>query len=142
MEFYQRVKQKLADEIEGDSPLEYPEGNGSNDVESLKQEIEELKHHLNSNYTVYTRRLEKSKAKRKDLEACLREVTTENERLAREADQAEGIYFFPVMLLEVFFFVFNKQHRKKRDQLTYLKIFRVLLAFLNSLRKVRTLLLK
>ena len=68
-------------------------GNGSNDVESLKQEIEELKHHLNSNYTVYTRRLEKSKAKRKDLEACLREVTTENERLAREADQAEGIYF-------------------------------------------------
>ena len=26
MEFYQRVKQKLADEIEGDSPLEYPEG--------------------------------------------------------------------------------------------------------------------
>jgi len=89
MEFYQRVKQKLADEIEGDSPLEYPEGNGSNDVESLKQEIEELKHHLNSNYTVYTRRLEKSKAKRKDLEACLREVTTENERLAREADQAE-----------------------------------------------------
>ena len=26
MEFYQRVKQKLADEIDGDSPLEYPEG--------------------------------------------------------------------------------------------------------------------
>lgn len=89
MEFYHRVKQKLADELEGESPLEYPEGNGSNDVESLKQEIEELKHHLNSNYTVYTRRLEKNKAKRKDLEACLREVTTENERLAREADQAE-----------------------------------------------------
>ena len=63
-------------------------------MESLKQEIEELKHHLNSNYTVYTRRLEKSKAKRKDLEACLREVTTENERLAREADQAEGTYLF------------------------------------------------
>ena len=67
-------------------------GNGSNDVESLKQEIEELKHHLNSNYTVYVRRIEKSKAKRKDLEACLQKVTTENERLAREADQAEGIF--------------------------------------------------
>jgi len=89
MEFYQRVKQKLADELEVESPLEYPEGNGSNDVESLKQEIEELKHHLNSNYDVYVRRLEKSKAKRKDLEANLREVTAENERLSREADQGE-----------------------------------------------------
>jgi len=89
MEFYQRVKQKLADELEAESPLEYPEGNGSNDVESLKQEIEELKHHLNTNYDVYVRRLEKSKAKRKDLEANLREVTAENERLSREADQGE-----------------------------------------------------
>ena len=26
MEFYQRVKQKLADELEAESPLEYPEG--------------------------------------------------------------------------------------------------------------------
>lgn len=89
MEFYQKVKQKLTDELEAETPLEYPEGNGSNDVESLKQEIEELKHHLNSNHNVYVRRLEKSKAKRKDLEASLREVTSENERLSREADQAE-----------------------------------------------------
>jgi len=89
MEFYNRVKQKLVDDLEGESPLEYPEGNGSNDVESLKQEIEELKNHLNTNYNVYVRRIEKSKAKRKDLEVCLREVTTENERLAREADQVE-----------------------------------------------------
>ena len=59
-------------------------------MESLKQEIEELKHHLNSNHNVYVRRLEKSKAKRKDLEANLREVTSENERLSREADQAES----------------------------------------------------
>ena len=73
-------------------------------MESLKQEIEELKHHLNSNYTVYTRRLEKSKAKRKDLEACLREVTTENERLAREADQAEGIYFLSGDVSSGYFF--------------------------------------
>ena len=30
MEFYQRVKQKLADELEAESPLEYPEGKISN----------------------------------------------------------------------------------------------------------------
>ena len=69
-------------------------GNGSNDMESLKQEIEELKHHLNSNYDVYVRRLEKSKAKRKDLEANLREVTAENERLSREADQGESKFLY------------------------------------------------
>ena len=63
-------------------------------MESLKQEIEELKHHLNSNYDVYVRRLEKSKAKRKDLEANLREVTAENERLSREADQGESKFLY------------------------------------------------
>jgi hypothetical protein len=45
------MKQKLAEELDGDPP-EIPEGNDSDDVESLKAEIAELKHHINSNYTV------------------------------------------------------------------------------------------
>ena len=65
-------------------------GNGYDDVESLKQEIEELKHSCNSNYAVYIRRLERKKTKIKELESFVREITSENERLAAEAAEMEG----------------------------------------------------
>ena len=67
-------------------------GNGGNDEESLRQEIEALKHHLHSNYAVYVRRLEKKKTRIKEMESLLREVTGENEKLSKEIAEIEGMF--------------------------------------------------
>lgn len=88
MEFYNRMKQKLAEEFDNDPP-EFPEGNGSDDVESLKAEITELKHHINSNYQVYVRRLEKRKTRIRELEEHIQKIASENSILAKSAEETE-----------------------------------------------------
>ena len=71
-----RIKQKITEEIDGDI-FDIPEGNGSDDIESLKAEIAELKHHINSNYQVYVRRLEKRKIKIKELDEIVKRLAEE-----------------------------------------------------------------
>ncbi len=89
MDFVNRMKQKIVEEFESEVPPELPEGNGS-DVESLKAEITELRHHVNANYQVYVKRLEKRKTKIKELESLVQSLVQENERLSSTIEELDG----------------------------------------------------
>lgn len=89
MEFVNRMKQKLTEELDNGEPPDISESLDTDDIDTLKSEIIELKHHINSNYTVYVRRLEKRKTKIKELEDYLRKVMNENEELRRKVEENE-----------------------------------------------------
>ena len=99
MEFVNRMKQKLAEELDNGEPPDISESLDTDDIDTLKSEIIELKHHINSNYTVYVRRLEKRKTKIKELEDYLRKIMNENEELRRRVEENECKYFYLYVLL-------------------------------------------
>ena len=109
MEFYKKIKQKIEEELnqeeddeeeeetevvpnsesaEGDGGNEYRNTNAENKL--LRKEISTLKEHINRNYDVYVKRLEKRKAKTKELEDNVKVILGENENLAAKLRETEG----------------------------------------------------
>ena len=108
MEFYKKIKQKIEEELNQDEDEEdeeeeeppttdFEEGQQSNEYRNshaenklLRKEISTLKEHINRNYDVYVKRLEKRKSKIKELEDNVRIILTENESLATKVKECEG----------------------------------------------------
>ena len=111
MEFYKKIKQKIEDELtqeDEDEPEQGQEDDEAGSSESrvvgaayqtpeaenrmLRQEISTLKEHINRNYAVYVKRLEKRKAKIKELEDNTKLILNENDSLSQKLDESEGKY--------------------------------------------------
>ena len=108
MEFYKKIKQKIEEELiqdedEEDEDDEEPpngdleDGENTNEYRSphsenkqLRKEIATLKEHINRNYDVYVKRLEKRKAKIKEHEDNIKIVLSENEKLTSKLKESEG----------------------------------------------------
>ena len=108
MEFYKKLKQKIEDELiqdedEDDDQEEEPPNGSIDDGENtneyrnsraenkqLRKEIATLKEHINRNYDVYVKRLEKRKAKIKEHEDNIKIVLSENEKLSLKLKESEG----------------------------------------------------
>ena len=100
MEFYKKIKQKIEDELNQDEDEEeeaeeppntdFSEGENRNENKLLRKEVSTLKEHINRNYDVYVKRLEKRKAKIKELEDNIKIILTENESLAVKAKESDG----------------------------------------------------
>ena len=115
MELYKKLKQKIEEELnqeedydeDEDDATENPnselgEGENSNEqrnpvVENrlLRKEISTLKEHINRNYDVYVKRLEKRKSKIKELEDNIKTILNENEKLSVKVTEYEGNQFTP-----------------------------------------------
>ena len=106
MDFYQKIKRKIAEEFEADEDedvvgpddrldddeLAAAGGSGSDSetVLKLRQEIRTLRSHINNNYNVYVKRLDKRKARIKELEEYTKLVVKDNETLTSKLQDAEG----------------------------------------------------
>jgi len=107
MEFYKKIKQKIEEELIQDEDDEdeeeeppngsFGDGENTNEYRSsraenaqLRKEIATLKEHINRNYDVYVKRLEKRKAKIKEHEDNIKMVLSENEKLALKLKESEG----------------------------------------------------
>ena len=110
MEFYKKIKQKIEEELsqedDDEEDLEdeeeppngsFGEGENSNEYRNshtenkqLRKEIATLKDHINRNYDVYVKRLEKRKAKIKEHEDNIKIVLSENEKLSAKLKESEG----------------------------------------------------
>ena len=108
MEFYKKIKQKIEEEMnqdedddeeeaesvpssefrEGDAPNKYRSANA--EIKLLREENLTLKEHINRNYDVYVKRLEKRKVKIKELEDNTKLILNENEKLAAKLHETEG----------------------------------------------------
>ena len=66
-------------------------GGGSQEVLELRREVRTLKAHIQNNYNVYVKRLEKRKTRIKDLEEYSKLVVKDNETLTGQLQEAEGI---------------------------------------------------
>ena len=65
-------------------------GGGSQEVLELRREVRTLKAHIQNNYNVYVKRLEKRKTRIKDLEEYSKLVVKDNETLTGQLQEAEG----------------------------------------------------
>ena len=93
MEMFNKLKAKLAEELdsETESNAEYAGGergaagaaqeSSADQVRALEAEVRELKEHINKNYFVYVKRLEKRKERIKELEEYAKLVLKDNETL-------------------------------------------------------------
>ena len=105
MEFYKKIKQKIEEELNQDEDEDDEEdtceapraedGEGPGDgaaaeIRMLRQEVATLKQHINRNYEVYMKRLDKRKAKIKELEDNTKLILRENETLSAKLQEAEG----------------------------------------------------
>ena len=73
-------------------PIDDDDGGGvSQEVLELRREIRTLKAHIQNNYNVYVKRLEKRKTRIKDLEEYSKLVVKDNETLTGQLQEAEGI---------------------------------------------------
>ena len=73
---------------DGENTNEYRSSRAEN--AQLRKEIATLKEHINRNYDVYVKRLEKRKAKIKEHEDNIKMVLSENEKLALKLKESEG----------------------------------------------------
>ena len=109
MEFYKKIKQKIEEELiqdedeededdeeppngdleDGENTNEYRNSHAEN--KQLRKEISTLKDHINRNYDVYVKRLEKRKAKIKEHEDNIKIVLSENEKLSAQLKESEGM---------------------------------------------------
>ena len=101
MDMFNKLKAKLAEEMDsetesaagggtGTSPTAgSSSSSGSRSKESLEKEIEELKEHINKNYFVYVKRLEKRKERIKEVEEYAKLLLKDNEALQEKAQEAE-----------------------------------------------------
>ena len=93
MEMFNKLKAKLAEELdsETESNAEYAggergaaggaQGSPADQVGALEAEVRELKEHINKNYFIYVKRLEKRKERIKELEEYAKLVVKDNEKL-------------------------------------------------------------
>ncbi len=102
MEVFQKLKAKLAEEPDSESDREPPgasgprgtrrdpAGGGGGRAEELEREVQELKEHINKNYFVYVKRLEKRKERIKELEEYAKLLIKDNEVLQEKQKDFEG----------------------------------------------------
>ena len=111
MEVFQKLKAKLAEEMDSESEREAPSSSASaadkrggqgrreqqaakgatgEEQEALQREVMELKEHINKNYFVYVRRLEKRKERIKELEEYAKLLIKDNEVLQGKQKELEG----------------------------------------------------
>ena len=89
MDMINKLKSKFAEEFESETESEVG-GNGSQDgnfateEDRLRDEVHTLKEHINKNYFVYVKRLEKRKERIKELENLSKNLNRENEELKQE----------------------------------------------------------
>ena len=65
-------------------------GPGGKSAEALGQEVQDLKEHINKNYYIYIRRLEKRKERIKELEEYAKLVLKDNETLSDQMKNYKG----------------------------------------------------
>ena len=105
MEFYKKIKQKIEEELNQDEDdddeeetcedpqSDYGEGSGESaaaEIKMLRKEVATLRQHINRNYDVYVKRLDKRKAKIKELEDNTKLILRENETLVVKLQETEG----------------------------------------------------
>jgi len=105
MDLYKKLKQKITEEFDtetdddgasshvtgGVDPIDEDDGGGgSQEVLELRREVRTLKAHIQNNYNVYVKRLEKRKTRIKDLEEYSKLVVKDNETLTGQLQEAEG----------------------------------------------------
>ena len=104
MEVFQKLKAKLAEgEADSESDREQQQqqkpsgsvrrregGDNGDRAEALEAEVMELKEHINKNYFVYVRRLEKRKERIKELEEYAKLLIKDNEALQEKQRELEG----------------------------------------------------
>ena len=85
MDMFNKLKAKLAEELDSESENhpEYAGGerDGASSQAALEAEVRELKEHINKNYFIYVKRLEKRKERIKELEEYAKLVVKDNESL-------------------------------------------------------------
>ena len=98
---FNKLKAKLAEELdsETESNAEYgggdrtavgaAQGSPADQVRALEAEVRELKEHINKNYFVYVKRLEKRKERIKELEEYAKLVVKDNEALNDKLKELE-----------------------------------------------------
>ena len=105
MEVFQKLKAKLAEgEADSESDREQQQqqhssggvrrregGDNGDRAEALEAEVMELKEHINKNYFVYVRRLEKRKERIKELEEYAKLLIKDNEALQEKQRELEGM---------------------------------------------------
>ena len=104
MDFYKKIKQKIEEELNQDDDddeeetnedpqSDYGEGSGESataEIKMLRKEVATLRQHINRNYDVYVKRLDKRKAKIKELEDNTKLILRENEALVSKLQETEG----------------------------------------------------
>ncbi len=119
MEMFNKLKAKLAEELDSESEsnasLEYRGPRGAASGESadnpdrrrssaatdykarameLEAEVLELKEHINKNYFVYVKRLEKRKERIKELEEYAKLLLKDNDALTEKLKELEGTWVY------------------------------------------------
>ena len=105
MDMFNKLKAKLAEELDSESEREDRGGGGGGgggalsgsaseggplDAAALQQEVLELKEHINKNYFVYVRRLEKRKERIRELEEYAKLLLKDNEVLQQKSKERDG----------------------------------------------------
>ncbi len=101
MEVFQKLKAKLAEEVDSESDRDVPVNpssggrrvatdGGGGKVDQLEREVHELKEHINKNYFVYVKRLEKRKERIKELEEYAKLLIKDNEVLQEKQKDFDG----------------------------------------------------
>jgi hypothetical protein len=105
MDMFNKLKAKLADELDSESENVYnPDprapagamggrphaGDHRAHAEALETEVLELKEHINKNYFVYVKRLEKRKERVKELEEYAKLLVRDNDELSGKLRKFEG----------------------------------------------------
>ena len=102
--YYKKLKQKIADEFIDETDDEAGAGvsttfddvtddgggGGSQEVLELRQEVRTLKAHIQNNYNVYVKRLDKRKARIKDLEEYAKLIVKDNETLTKQLQDSDS----------------------------------------------------
>lgn len=109
MDMFNKLKAKLAEEMDSETETVggVTAGNGTQNgqaaaaagiangksAEALTQEVQDLKEHINKNYYIYIRRLEKRKERIKELEEYAKLVLKDNETLTDQMKNYKGKKF-------------------------------------------------
>ena len=105
MDMFNKLKAKLAEELDSESERDERSSvgtagpnvvgpDGTLDAHALQKEVLELKEHINKNYFVYVRRLEKRKERIRELEEYAKLLLKDNEALQGKAKERDGEMLF------------------------------------------------
>ena len=100
MDMLNKLKKKVLEDVEesesestSSSSSKGPRSNGdamSDDPVALQKEVTELKEHINKNYLIYVKRLEKRKERIRELEEYSKALLGDNERVNEKLKDYEG----------------------------------------------------